>query len=170
MKSNLRKLIQGLKIVFFDFDGVFTNNYVFIDEDGKESVMCNRSDGYGLKMLRELGVDNLIISSEINKIVERRAEKLKIECYSGVENKLQQLKEILVFKKISPNNAAFIGNDINDIECMYYVGLGVAVRDAYPEVLNASDLILKKKGGKGAVREFCEIVYKNKLNTQEIKF
>ncbi len=165
----IKKKIKNLKIVFFDFDGVFTNNFVFTNENGVESVMSNRSDGYGLKMLREVGVDFLIISSEINKVVERRAEKLRINCYSGVENKLAQLKKTLNEKKISSDNVEFIGNDINDIECMNYLGLGVAVKDAFPHVKKASNLILKKAGGRGAVREFCEMVYKIKLNREEIK-
>ncbi len=166
----IKKKIKNLKIVFFDFDGVFTNNFVFTNENGVECVMSNRSDGYGLKMLREVGVGFLIISSEINKVVERRAEKLRIDCYSGVENKLSLLKKILKEKKISSDNAAFVGNDINDIECMNYLGLGIAVRDAFPHVKKVSNLILKKSGGYGAVREFCEMVYKIKLNTKENKF
>lgn len=167
--NNIKEKIRNLKIVIFDFDGVFTNNFVFTNENGVESVMCNRSDGYGLKMLREVGVDFLIISSEINKAVEKRAEKLNITCYSGVEDKLALLKEILDNKKISSDNAAFIGNDINDIECMKYLGLSVAVKDAYPYVKKVSNVILKKSGGYGAVREFCEMIYKIKLNTKEIK-
>ncbi len=166
----LKKKIKNLKIVFFDFDGVFTNNFVFTNENGVECVMSNRSDGYGLKMLKEVGVDFLIISSEVNKVVEKRAEKLRIDCYSGVENKLALLEEILDEKKISPDNAAFVGNDINDIKCMNYLGMGVAVGDAFPYVKKASNLILKKAGGYGAVREFCEMIYKTKSNIKENKF
>ncbi len=166
----LKKKIKKLKIVFFDFDGVFTNNFVFTNENGIECVMSNRSDGYGLKLLREVGVNFLIISSEVNKVVEKRAEKLRIDCHSGVENKLVLLKKTLDEKKISSDNAAFVGNDINDIECMNYLGFGVAVKDAFPDVKKASNLILKKAGGYGAVREFCEIIYKIKLNTKDIKF
>lgn len=162
-----KKKIQNLKLIFFDFDGVFTNNLVSIDENGIESVTCNRSDGYGLKLLKEVGVDYLIISSEVNNVVVKRAEKLKIECHSGVENKLALLKEILNKKKISHKNAAFVGNDINDIECMKFLGLSVSVRDAYPNVKKVSDLILKKSGGYGAVRELCEIIYKIKGNSKE---
>jgi YrbI family 3-deoxy-D-manno-octulosonate 8-phosphate phosphatase len=164
-----KKKIKNLKIIIFDFDGVFTNNFVFVDENGVESVMCNRSDGYGLQLLKKVGVDYLILSSEVNKVVEKRAEKLKIECHSGVENKLAYLKEILDKKKLSSENAAFVGNDINDIDCMKYLGLGVAVRDAYPSVRKASNLILKKSGGFGAVREFCELIYKIKTNKKDIK-
>lgn len=168
--SSLKKKLRNIKMVFFDFDGVFTNNFVFSNENGLESVMSNRSDGYGLKLLREVGVDFLIISSEVNKVVEKRAEKLNIECYSGVENKLEVLKEILDEKKISPDNAAFVGNDINDISCMKHLGMGVAVKDAFPEVKKVSKLILKKAGGYGAVRELCEKIYKIKLNVREIQF
>lgn len=168
IESEIKELIENLEIIFFDFDGVFTNNLVIIDENGKESVVCNRSDGYGLKLLREIGIEFLIISSEVNKVVEKRAIKLNIKCYCGLENKLLKLQEILDEKQISSERAALVGNDINDIECMNYVGLAVAVPDAYPEVINISDLILEKKGGYGAVREFCELIYKIKTNNKEI--
>lgn len=166
----LKQKIRNLKIVIFDFDGVFTNNLVITNENGVESVICNRSDGYGLKMLKEVGVEFIIVSSEINKAIEKRADKLKIPCYSGVNDKLEVVKEILNDKNIFSNNAAFIGNDVNDIKCMKYLGLSVAVKDAYPHVKKVSNLILKKAGGYGAVREFCEKVYRIKSNKKEMKF
>jgi len=168
MEQEVRKLIYNLKIIFFDFDGVFTNNLVIVDENGKESVMCNRSDGYGLRILRNIGIETIIISSEINSVVQNRAEKLKTKCYNGLENKLFKIQELLNENHIASEHAAFVGNDINDVSCMNYVGLSVAVRDAYPEAIKAAKLILEKNGGYGAVREFCELVYKIKQNTDEV--
>jgi YrbI family 3-deoxy-D-manno-octulosonate 8-phosphate phosphatase len=154
--------LKNIKLVVFDFDGVFTNNLVYTDEDGKESVACNRSDGLGLTMLREIHIDMVIISTETNRVVRQRAKKLQIECYHGVENKLNCLRKIAEEKGINMQQIAFLGNDINDLECLQHVGVSAVVADAYPEAKKASKICLTKKGGEGAVREFCEMVYKSK--------
>lgn len=159
IKTELNKIIKNLKMVFFDFDGVFTTNQVIVFGNGSEGVLCLRSDGFGLDMLRELKIEMIIVSTEKNPVVEKRARKLKLVCYSGLENKFKKLKEIANRKKISLAHVAYLGNDINDIECMKNVGLSVAVADAYPEVKKIAKIILNKKGGKGAVREFCELIY-----------
>lgn len=154
-----KKILKKIKFIFFDFDGVFTNNQVIVSQDGKESVICCRSDGFGLAMLRDLQIPAAIISTEPNPAVKIRAQKLKIACYSNCPNKEQILKKILRQKKITFKDAAYVGNDINDIACMKSVGLAVAVNDAYPAVKKIAQIILKKKGGEGAVREFCEMIY-----------
>lgn len=153
---------NSIKLIVFDFDGVFTNNLVYISEDGKESVSCNRSDGLGLSMLRELGIDMMILSTEKNPVVKKRAKKLLIECHHGVVNKLEYLKKISSEKNIPFQNIAYLGNDINDLRCLLEVGLPVVVADAYPEVKEIAKIILTKKGGEGAVREFCEMLYNAK--------
>lgn len=153
---------NNIKLIVFDFDGVFTNNLVYINEDGKESVVCNRSDGIGLSMLRKIGIEMIILSTEKNPVVKQRANKLLLECHHGVENKLEYLKTISRDKKIPFQCIAYLGNDINDLECLKAVGLAVVVADAYSEVKQVAKIILSKKGGDGAVREFCEMIYKSK--------
>jgi len=153
--------MKHIKLVCFDFDGVFTNNTVIVSEDGKESVICNRSDGMGLSMLRKIGIDMLILSTEKNQVVNQRAKKLLLECHQGVDNKLKYLKKLSFDKNILLKNIAFIGNDINDLDCLKSVGLSVVVADAYPQVKKVAKIILTKKGGEGAVREFCEILFNN---------
>jgi len=150
--------LKNVKIVIFDFDGVFTNNQVIVSQKGDESVLCNRSDGLGLDMLRRFGIEMVIISTEKNPVVRMRADKLKIKCYYDCPDKLALLKEVLLEKKISLAKTAYVGNDINDLSCLEAVGLPVVVADAYPAVKKAAKIILKKKGGHGAVREFCEIL------------
>lgn len=160
IKGNIKKIIKNIKIVFFDFDGVFTNNKVIVSEDGKESVICDRSDGIGLSLLNSINIKTAIISMEKNPVVKIRAKKLNIDCFSGCSNKYELLLDIIKKKNISINQVAYVGNDINDLTCIEKVGLPVAVKDAYPEVISKSKIILKKKGGHGAVRELCDLIYK----------
>ena len=156
--TDKQKKLDGIKLVFFDFDGVFTDNTVIVDENGKESVLCNRSDGIGLSRLGSGGVKLIIVSTEINPVVTARGHKLKVKVYQGVENKLHLIRQILQEESIDPSEAIFVGNDINDIPAMKYVGCGVATADSYPEVKQICDILLTKNGGNGAVREICDMV------------
>ena len=149
---------KKIKAVVFDFDGVFTNNQVIVSEDGKESVQCNRADGIGLEVLRRLDIPMTIISTEKNPVVAMRAKKLKLTVVHGVENKLKELIKFSASNKIDLNNIAYVGNDINDTACMKNVGFPIAVADAYDVIKQLAKYRLKKNGGGGAVREFCELV------------
>jgi len=156
--------IDFSKIMFivFDFDGVFTDNRVIVDEEGKEAVICNRSDGIGLSRLRKIGVDILILSSEINDVVIMRAQKLKTDCIHGCKDKLGILKEEIAKRNVSLEQVAFVGNDINDADCLNYVGLPIVVADAHEDVINLGKYKTKLKGGYGAVREICDLIYNAK--------
>lgn len=155
----LDALIRELKLVVFDFDGVFTDNRVLVGEDGKESVLCNRSDGLGLRRLESVGVSALILSTEENPVVAARAKKLRIECRHGCSDKLEVLNRILEQRGLVPRQVAYVGNDINDASCLRHVGLPVVVADAWPEVKPLALVVLERSGGEGAVREFCDRVW-----------
>ncbi|MDA9101356.1 HAD hydrolase family protein [Omnitrophica bacterium] len=157
--------LKDLKMVFFDFDGVFTDNRVWTDSSGREMVCCSRSDGMGLSLLRKLGIPMMILSSEKNPVVRMRARKMKIDCIHGMKSKSQTMQCVCRQKKINLNEVAFVGNDDNDLLCMEKVGLPVAVADAYPQVKRKAKWVLRTKGGLGAVREFCEKVYRAKKGT-----
>jgi 3-deoxy-D-manno-octulosonate 8-phosphate phosphatase (KDO 8-P phosphatase) len=159
---NRNKLLKNIELVVFDFDGVFTDNKVHITENGMESVSCFRSDGLGLDLLRNLNIKTAIISTEKNGVVQARAKKLRLDCYHGIDEKKLVLQSIIDQYGVDLSKVAFVGNDINDLSCMRLVGLPVAVNDAYPEVKKAARIVLKRKGGMGAVREFCEMVGKPK--------
>lgn len=159
---NKTELFRNIELVAFDFDGVFTDNTVFVDQNGIESVRCFRSDGIGLSKLRELGVEIVIISTEKNPVVSRRAIKLNIECIQGVDDKSKAIEEFCNSKNISLKNTAFVGNDVNDIPAFKKVGLPIAVADAYEEVLEFVTYITKINGGKGVVREICDLIYLSK--------
>ncbi|MFH0919380.1 MAG: HAD hydrolase family protein [Fibrobacterota bacterium] len=150
--------LKGLKFIAFDFDGVFTTNQVLVSDNGSEAVLCCRSDGLGLSRLRKLGVPMVILSTEKNPVVSVRAKKLCIDCHRGLDDKLTTLKNILRDLGIALSDTAFVGNDINDLPCLMQVGCPVCVADAYPEVKRVARVHLKRPGGFGAVREFCDMV------------
>lgn len=109
--------------VVMDFDGVLTNNNVLVTEDGVEAVSCSRSDGMGLEMLRKRGVRLLVLSKERNPVVAARCRKLKVECRHGIEKKLPELRAWLTDQKIEASNTIYVGNDVNDLECLAAAGL-----------------------------------------------
>jgi len=157
MLINQIEKMSSIKAIAFDFDGVFTDNRVYVMQNGDEAVACNRSDGMGISMLLAIGVPMVIISTEENPIVAVRGAKLNLEVIQGVDDKLSRLVDWGGHNGLTLDKIAFLGNDVNDVECLEKAGLGVAVADAYPAALDAADLILIKKGGHGAVREIADL-------------
>tara|TARA_B100001115_G_C15723751_1_gene352103 strand:- start:225 stop:743 length:519 start_codon:yes stop_codon:yes gene_type:complete len=151
-----------VRLVVFDFDGVFTDNKVIVSEEGVESVSCNRSDGLGLHRLRELGVEAMILSTETNRVVNVRAEKLRLPCIQGCNDKLKALLSEVNGRGFNLGEVAFVGNDINDADCLSNVGCSVVVADAYEEVMPLADIVLSRRGGYGAVREFCDLIWNSR--------
>lgn len=158
-----RPMPETIKLIICDFDGVVTDNLVHTDENGKETVSASRSDSMHIKTLREKGVEVMILSSEPNPVVRARAKKMGVEAIHGVgmQDKGRVMREVLEQKKVKAENVVYIGNDLNDLPCFEIAGWSAAVADAYPEVLRAADYVLTKPGGRGAVRELCEMILKN---------
>lgn len=154
--------LKKVRMVFFDFDGVFTDNRVVVSDNGRESVVCCRSDGLGLRRLDSVAVKYMIISSEKNRVVEYRARKLGVDCVYGVDDKLNELKKAAQEKNVPLAAVAYLGNDINDSDCLKAVGFPVVVADAWDEVRPLAVLVLKRNGGFGAVRELCDMVWRAK--------
>ena len=152
-------LLVSIRLVAFDFDGVFTDNAVYVDQNGVESVRCWRSDGLGLSRLRNMGVETLIISTEANCVVSVRAQKLNVPCKQGVEDKAEALLSACKQLNISPRQVMFIGNDINDIPAFQCVGVPVGVEDCHPDIYPHISFRTQKPGGFGAVREICDLIY-----------
>ena len=157
-----RVMPETVKMIICDFDGVVTDNLVLTDENGKETVSASRSDSMYIKTLREKGVEVMILSSEMNPVVKARAKKMGVEAVHGVglKDKGRVMREILEQKNVQAGNVIYIGNDFNDLPCFEIAGWSVAVADAYPEVIRAADYVLTKNGGRGAIRELCELVLK----------
>lgn len=150
-----------LDCIVYDFDGVMTDNRVLVDENGRESVFVNRSDGYAVARIREMGIPQVIISTEENPVVERRAEKLKLEVIHGVRDKGSTVREYCTAHGYSLARTLFMGNDLNDLPAMRIVGLRAAPRDAEREILEIADWISEAKGGRGAVRDLLRALTQN---------
>ena len=153
--------LADIKLVISDFDGVFTDNSVLVDENGVEHVKCSRLDGIGIAKLKAIGIDLVVVSSEPNNVVQRRCEKLGVEAYNNVKNKGEFIMELLKERDLEINNALFIGNDENDISALDSVQIGVGVSDSYGEFHDSVEYVLRCNGGAGAIRELCEIIVKN---------
>jgi YrbI family 3-deoxy-D-manno-octulosonate 8-phosphate phosphatase len=147
------------RALIMDFDGVLTDNRVLVDQDGREAVFCSRGDGMGLELLRrQTDVATLILSKERNPVVMRRAEKLKIPCLHAVDDKPAALTAWLAERGISPSEAIYIGNDVNDVEVMQLVGFAVCPADSHASAMAVAHLVLQSDGGQGAVRELCDLI------------
>jgi 3-deoxy-D-manno-octulosonate 8-phosphate phosphatase (KDO 8-P phosphatase) len=157
--TELEPLLERVRLAVFDFDGVFTDNRVWIDEQGTERLAFCRSDGLGLRRLEGVGVKPLIVSMERNPIVSARAEKLRVDCRQGVDEKLGVVTGIADGLGLKLDDVAYVGNDINDADCLRTVGLPVVPADAWPEVVPLAKWVLSRPGGKGCVREFCDAVW-----------
>lgn len=153
-----------VSLAVFDFDGVMTDNRVWVQQDGTESVAANRSDGMAIQNLVASGFKAVIISTERNPVVGARASKLGLPYFSGVGDKASTLLAYLEQEGVSAEETIFVGNDINDLPCFPIVACAVAVADAWPEVLRAADWILNRKGGHGAVREVCDLIISQRGN------
>jgi len=151
----LPETVEG---IVFDFDGVFTDDRVWVDQHGTEAVRCSRRDGLGLEMLRMAGVPMLVISKERNPVVARRCEKLQLEFHQGADSKIDLLRDWVDARGLNPQNVIYVGNDVNDLECMSAVGCPVAPANADSRVLAAAAVILQTDGGEGAIRELADLV------------
>ena len=162
-ERNKKFLPSKIEAVVFDFDGVMTNNKVYLSETGLESVRLDRGDGMGISMLKKLDIEIAVMSTEKNPVVTARCKKLSIECFQNLGNsKFESLKKWCKEKKIHLDNVIFMGNDINDIECLKNVGCSVVPSDAYEEVKRYAKIVLNNKGGEGVVRELCDIITSKK--------
>ena len=146
--------------IFYDFDGVMTDNRVLVNDTGFESVFCNRSDGLAIAEFRHLGIHQAIISTETNDVVERRAEKLHIPVIHKLDtshiDKGTVLEKYCTENGIDPSHSIFIGNDINDMPALKLVGYPCCPADAYQPVKDIAVWISTKNGGYGVVRELMD--------------
>jgi len=146
--------LKNLKTFFIDFDGVLTNNRVFVNEKGIESVICSRSDGLYSDMLKKkFLIDIIIISSEKNNVVKTRAKKMNLSCVNGISDKLNYIKKYIKDKNLKFKNLAYIGNDLNDFEAMKNCYTRMCPSDAVSEIKKISNFVLKTRGGDGVLRE-----------------
>ena len=150
--------IINIKMIVYDFDGVMTDNKVYVDQEGREIVQVNRADGLGVSEIKKLGIQQIIISTEKNTVVSSRATKLGIPCLQGIENKKTALIDYCKENVIHLKNVAYVGNDINDNDVMGNVGITFCPADAHDSIKAISDHALKTKGGHGVIRELFDFL------------
>ena len=158
-------LLSNIDAIIFDFDGVLSNNLVFIDQNGKESVVCSRADGLAFDVLRKLGKPTYILSTEKNPVVSSRAAKLNIPVLQGVSDKKLAIKKLAESRKFNLKHILYVGNDLNDFHVMKLCGFSACPADSHPKIKEISDIVLKTSGGNGVVRELLEEI----LNLDFIK-
>lgn len=155
---------DNIRLVVLDVDGTLTDGGVYIDSNGVETKKFNIKDGAGIVIAEKAGIDFMILTGRKSYCVERRAYELKIKyVFQGIADKLSYLKDFLHEHNISPEEVAYIGDDINDLECMQYVGFTACPADAVKEVRDKCDFVSNFKGGYGAVREFCDIISRSNI-------
>lgn len=146
-----------IKMLVMDVDGTLTDGKIYIGSQGEMMKAFNVKDGYGIVQLKDAKILPVIITGRKSEIVMQRAKELKItELYQGIENKLECLKQVADKYKINSQEIAYIGDDLNDLECMEYCGLTACPRDAMEEIKQKVDYVCEEDGGKGAVRAFIE--------------
>jgi YrbI family 3-deoxy-D-manno-octulosonate 8-phosphate phosphatase len=160
LKNKYASIPKNIELIVYDFDGIMTDNKAIINQDGKESVSINRSDGLAISKIKDMGISQLILSTEKNNVVQKRADKLNIPVLNGVENKKKILNKYIKERKLEKKNVIYFGNDLNDLEVMNFVGFSVAPQDAYFEILDIASLVTKSSGGAGVIREFYNLLTK----------
>ena len=147
-----------IKLIAYDFDGVMTDNHAYMDQDGREMVKVNRADGLGIFMIQKLGIDQIIISTEKNPVVSKRAKKLKIDCLQGINNKMETLNNYCKDNNYKLNNVGYVGNDINDLDVMKISGYSFCPADAHDSIKAIVNHVFCKNGGHGVVRELLDLI------------
>ena len=156
---------NNIELIVYDFDGVMTDNKVYIDQKGNEMVQVNRSDGLAISEIQKLGIKQVIISTEKNQVVSKRAKKLKIDCLQGISNKTEALANYCEENNYQLNNIGFVGNDINDFNAMKNSGWASCPADAHEDIKKVSDHIFRNNGGDGVIRELFDLLtIRRKIN------
>ena len=152
-----------IKLIGTDIDGVWTDSKIYYNDKGECMKAFSAYDGMGIEILRKERIPVVIMTSENSKAVSKRAKKLKIkEVYIGEKNKLNRLETICDNKKITLNDVAYIGDDINDIQVLNRVSFSALTYNSPIKNKIKVDYITKLKGGDGAFREFVDIILKEK--------
>jgi YrbI family 3-deoxy-D-manno-octulosonate 8-phosphate phosphatase len=161
-------MLNSIHTIVFDFDGVFTDNFVYTDSNGIELVRTTRSDSYGLSIFREfclvnsLNIEMFILSTEISNVVTQRAKKLGLNSHTGVSNKKEFLSKYLTSQSLkSEQGLVFLGNDLNDLECLEIAQVSFCPSDAHETVKKVVTHPLISQGGNGFVREALEFLQAN---------
>ncbi len=159
MNAALHEKARNVKLAVFDVDGVLSDGRLYFTSDGEEIKAFNILDGLGIKLLQNSGVETAIITGRSSPLVEKRARDLGIaHLVQGREDKLTVLTGILEALGLSFEQVAYLGDDLPDLAAIRRAGLGMAVANAHDFVKQHADGVTQLKGGRGAAREFCELI------------
>ena len=143
------------KVIFTDFDGCLTDDRVWLNQDGEEFIAANRKDGLAINRLKKLGITVVITSTETNKVVSARAQKLGIEALQGLTDKVTSIESYLSKSNYSWKDCWYIGNDVNDLGAIEKANLSICPADAVKKVRKTVDIVLKTNGGRGILSEIA---------------
>lgn len=168
-RQRLLARAEPIRLLLLDVDGVLTDGTLLYGEQNAESKAFHTQDGFGLRLLREAGIDVGIITARNSTAVARRAEELKIpHLYQGVAGKREAFREILAVTGLRPYQVAYMGDDWLDLILLRQVGLALAPANAVAEVKAAAHLVTERRGGEGAVREACDLLLAAQKRTDEL--
>lgn len=164
MKNNnaLLKKCKYVKIVFSDVDGVLTDGGMYYDFNGESLKKFNTKDGMAVELLRNIGIETILITKENSQISKKRSQKIKSKIHLNVKNKKLLIQKILKQKKISSNEIAYIGDDVNDLDIIQLAGVSASPNDAINKIKTVVDYICVSSGGNGAFREFADLIINSK--------
>jgi YrbI family 3-deoxy-D-manno-octulosonate 8-phosphate phosphatase len=145
-------------IIFTDFDGCLTDDRVWLNQDGEEFVAANRKDGLAAKRLKNLGIEVIITSTETNKVVLARGNKMGVEVLQGLSDKAESIHQYLNHRDLSWNDVWYVGNDVNDLGAIEKAKLSISPADAVKKVRKSVDVILKTNGGYGILSEIASLL------------
>lgn len=159
MKKEIKEKLKKIKLLILDVDGVMTDGRIIMDNEGRELKNFDVRDGHGIKLLQRYNIKVAILTGRNSRVVEHRARDLEIEeVYQGAFNKKEIFEKILKKHNLTAENVAYIGDDIVDVPVLRAVGFSVAVADALAVVKKQVHFISAFRGGRGAVREICEMI------------
>jgi 3-deoxy-D-manno-octulosonate 8-phosphate phosphatase (KDO 8-P phosphatase) len=165
----IERRARRIKLVLMDCDGVMTDGRLWLTADGNEQKAFDARDGQGISLCHRAGLRTGIISGRQSSAVDRRAQELKMSYVRQfAKDKIKALDEILKEAGLSEDECAYIGDDLGDVAVMQRVELAVAVADAVTETKQAAHYVTRLPGGRGAVREVCEIILKAQGRWEEL--
>ncbi len=161
MDEEIKNKIKKIRILILDVDGVLTDGRIILNDAGQESKHFDVKDGHGLKMIMRYGIDVILLTGRSSSVVMHRANDLGIrEVFQGILNKKEFFQQLISERGLNPEEIAYIGDDFVDVPLLKRSGFSVAVKDAVSEVKQFADFITDNPGGRGAVREVCDLILK----------
>jgi N-acylneuraminate cytidylyltransferase len=149
---------QATRLLLLRFDGVLTDGVVSVDEHGQQAVFCDRGDGMGLELLRARDIPAVVLAEASDDAARRRSDKLKLPCQPFTGDRAEQVERLAREHAVPLSAVTYVGSDVDDLPALQTAGLGAVVADAHPRAIDAADRILSMPGGRGAVREVCDLI------------